>query len=326
MPRNNLDDLLNGIPSTPEQEPIQDEIPEAVNDDLSYGESDNLEPEQQQELQQDPLDEDHDHDELDQQPKHYDDYGNEIPAPRMYSEEEKDELINKAVRERLARLKMPAQQATYEPEGYQQPNQYQQPYQPPMTPQQTQAYAQGFQYNESSEVPFDVQLNYYIDSRIDLATKNKEREADRTQKMLLKQQEEQANQEFVEKVHAGMGRFSDFQQTVSVQPFTEDMLRGVRSFKDPAAFIYAASKQQSAELQRIAQIQDPYAQIVEIGKLEERMRKNKPTTQAPRPIQRTTGNASAPAPKQQQKKPSIDDLLMASDAKRLQDRRDRLRR
>ena len=63
------------------------------------------------------------------------------------------------------------------------------------------------------------------------------------------------------------------------------MVIATRGMQDPAAFIYAAAKTQAPELERISRIQDPISQVVELGRLEERMRKSRASvSQAPRPI------------------------------------------
>jgi len=72
------------------------------------------------------------------------------------------------------------------------------------------------------------------------------------------------------------------------------MTYALRGLPDPAAFIYAASKRHPQELARISQIGDPAAQIMEMGRLEERMRKSAPSTKAPRPVSKSRDDASMP--------------------------------
>ena len=64
--------------------------------------------------------------------------------------------------------------------------------------------------------------------------------------------------------------------------------------------------------------------MTEMGRLEERMRKNKPTTKAPKPLGRTPEDAHAPQPKKKEE-PNGDDLLARADAKRLNTVKQRLR-
>ena len=130
------------------------------------------------------------------------------------------------------------------------------------------------------------------------------------------QKEQKAEAEFVEKFTHGMERFNDFRDVVSAQPVTDAMTLALRGVNDPAAFIYAASKRHPAELQRISQIKDPYSQIVEMGKLEERMKKQPQGTQAPRPISRNTENAPM-AEKKKSGEPSIEDLIARSEQKKI---------
>jgi hypothetical protein len=94
---------------------------------------------------------------------------------------------------------------------------------------------------------------------------------------------------------------------------------------DPAAFLYAAAKRQPKELERISKLRDPYAQMTEIGKLEERMRRNKSTTNAPRPLGRTQDDAPSKEVKKS-KEPSIEDLIRQSESKKLSKMRGRAAR
>jgi hypothetical protein len=94
------------------------------------------------------------------------------------------------------------------------------------------------------------------------------------------------------------------------------MTLATRAMADPAAFLYAAAKRAPQDLERISKIRDPYAQMTEMGKLEERMRRNKPATQAPRPLGRTIDNAPENAPKKKSE-PTIEDLIARADAKKI---------
>ena len=96
------------------------------------------------------------------------------------------------------------------------------------------------------------------------------------------------------------------------------MTLATRAMADPAAFLYAAAKRNPEELERISKLRDPYAQMTEMGKLEERMRRNKPTTNAPRPLSRTTEDVGLPEPKKQNKaEETIEDLIAKADAKKM---------
>jgi hypothetical protein len=93
---------------------------------------------------------------------------------------------------------------------------------------------------------------------------------------------------------------------------------------NPAAFLYAAAKRNPQELERISKIRDPFAQAREMGNLESSMRRNKPTTKAPRPLGRTPEDATTNA-KPKEKDRSGDDLLAGADAKRLSATKTRMR-
>lgn len=222
--------------------------------------------------------------------KSFDEYGNEKPAPRTYTEDEVNERINKAIRERLAR-------------GNHQANQ-----QP--TQKQIEQQAKDFEYDPDAEGNWQQQLEQFVEKTFEKMT----------QKQIAQQQaikEQQAEIEFRERFTQGMDRFDDFYDTVSAQPVTDAMTLALRGVKDPAAFIYAASKRHPAELQRISQLKDPYSQIVEMGKLEERMRKAPASTKAPRPLGRTVEDATTQYKKQSKSEPTIEDLISRSEQKRL---------
>jgi hypothetical protein len=103
--------------------------------------------------------------------------------------------------------------------------------------------------------------------------------------------ERQMNDEFQDKMIRGMGRYKDFNDVVGKMPISDPMLLATRQMKDPAAFIYAASKTQAKEIERIAQIPDPYYQAAEMGRLEERMRKVRMSaTGSPKPVSQIKGD------------------------------------
>ena len=125
-------------------------------------------------------------------------------------------------------------------------------------------------------------------------------------------------QEFETNFKAGLQKFHDFSDVISSLPFeiSNPMTLATRAMSDPAAFLYAAAKRQPAELERISKLRDPYAQMTEMGKLEERMRKNKPTTNAPRPLGKTLEDSPSPDIKKK-KEPTIEDMIRAADAKKV---------
>jgi hypothetical protein len=174
---------------------------------------------------------------------------------------------------------------------------------------EVQQAAKDFEYDPNAKGDWQQQLASFVKQTV---TNMQHEEVQKQQRA----QEIRAHEEFQAKFHDGMSKFPDFVEVVSSQPISDAMTIATRSMKDPAAFLYAASKRHPQELQRIANISDPYAQIAEIGKLEERMRQTKPATKAPRPIARTQGDLSVPHNKKD-REPTIEDLIARSDAKRL---------
>ncbi|MFB1501500.1 hypothetical protein [Thiocapsa sp. N5-Cardenillas] len=219
-----------------------------------------------------------------------DDYGNPEPEKKTYTEDEVNERINKAIRDRLARLERNNQQ----------------PQQQPQQVSASQASA-GFEYNPDSSQDWQQQLESFVEQTVSKMT-------GRQQQQQQQQREQQAQAEFEIKFHQGMGKFQDFTDVVGQQPITDAMTIATRAMKDPASFLYAAAKRHAPELQRISQLPDQYAQMVEMGKLEERMRKTKEATKAPRPLSATKEDTtSKPVAK---KDDGIDALIAQSDAKR----------
>lgn len=219
----------------------------------------------------------------------HDEYGNERPKQesKTYTEDEVNERINKAVRERLARM-----------EKNQQPTQH----------QQQQAADAGFEYDENSNQDWQQQLKQFIRQT------NEEVQREQQQQQ-QSQREQRAQMEFEEKFSNGMGKFHDFREVVGQQPITDAMTVATRTMKDPAAFLYAASKRHASDLQRISNIQDPYAQIVEVGRLEERMKKAKETSKAPRPLGQTREDSTVREP--EKKELSIEEMMAQADERKL---------
>ncbi len=141
------------------------------------------------------------------------------------------------------------------------------------------------------------------------------------QQQVQSRKEAEIHQEFESNFGRGMQKFDDFAEVVGGQPIDDAMTLALRGMSDPAAFIYAAAKRNPQELERISKLRDPYARMVEMGKLEERMRKNKPTTKAPRPLGRARDDSTTPNQTKKKSEPSIEDLIAKADAKKLQRRR-----
>jgi hypothetical protein len=212
-----------------------------------------------------------------------DEYGNEIKPPRTYTEEE----VQSMIRDRLSRGR------------YAEQTPYQQPAAPiSQQPQQSQ------QVDQEGSENWEQQLVDFIDRRLETKQQEEQRKAH-------EYQEAQIQAQFQDKFSAGMSKYHDFHEIVGNKPITDSMMLGTRGMTDPAAFIYAASKNHSEELARIAQLPDPFQQSAEIGKLEERMRKARNITSAGKPVSKVTSDMGT----KQEPKKSIDGMIL-QDAKR----------
>ena len=179
--------------------------------------------------------------------------------------------------------------------------------------------AQDFEYDPTARGDWQQQLASFVKQTVNSMTQEQEESKSR-------QQEAQIQAEFEGKFRNGMERFDDFRDVIDALPFeiSNPMTLATRSMDNPAAFLYAAAKRHPQELERISKLRDPYAQMTEMGKLDERMRKNKPTTKAPRPLGRTQEDATTKT-KPKEKDTSGDDLLAKADAKRMSVAKTRLR-
>lgn len=198
-----------------------------------------------------------------------DDYGNPISPAKTYSEAEVQQMI----RDRLKRGNHTEQQ------------------------QQVQEATKDFKADPASEDSWETQLEGFIEKTLSKIN-SKQHETD------WRKKEEATQAEFEDKFTSGMEKYSDFKDVVSNKPITNSMMLAARSMQDPAAFIYAACKQHPGEVERIAKLQDPVAQIAEVGRLEERMKKAKMITKAPAPPKKVLGDASSDMPKR-----SVDQLI-----------------
>jgi hypothetical protein len=171
--------------------------------------------------------------------------------------------------------------------------------------------AKDFEYDPDAKGDWQQQLAQFVRHEVKAMARNEQEEQKR-------HEEAQVQTEFEAKFKKGMNKFDDFSEVISSLPceITNPMTLATRSMENPAAFIYAAAKRHPQELERISRIRDPYGQMMEMGKLEERMRKSKPTTKAPRPLGRTPEDATVKS-KPKERDSSGDDLLAKADAKRL---------
>ncbi len=211
-----------------------------------------------------------------------DDYGNKVPKGKVYTEEQVQAMIRK-------RLKLSQEEK-------QQPQQQQ--YQPPA--QQ----AEGFEHDPNNEQPWEIQLENHIKQTVQKLETEKAQVAWQTE-------QHRAQADFEHRFSSGMSKYSDFSDVVAGKPITNGIMMAARSMADPAAFIYAAAKQQPKELERIAQITDPYVLAAEVGRLEERMKKARTISKAPKPPTKTKGDIADKGMIKQ----NLDDLIRM-DAKR----------
>jgi hypothetical protein len=264
MALTNIDEKLLNLPPLEKQPetPMENESPK-----IEYVEPEDNAPEQHVEtLQNEAIvaqnqDKDiNDNDETD-------DYGikAEKKEERVFKQSEVEEMVRERLhreRERLAR-----EQAQYQ------------------QPMQQQAQQEKFQYNDESNDTWEVQLERFIDKTL-------ERRESRLTEQNWQAQEQYNQAQFEVKFNAGAAKYSDFESVVMGKSLTPSMVLATRGMADPAAFVYAAAKLQPQELDRISKINDLYAQTLELGRLEERMRKTtKSTSTAPKPIKAVTGDS-----------------------------------
>lgn len=212
-----------------------------------------------------------------------DEYGNELPPPKMYTEEE----LNRIIRERVSRFER---------------NQASQ-LNSPISQSQKQASETGAE--ESPD--WQQELKGFIKNTLSELTVQEQE-----QQRIMQEQKELA--EFEAKFQQGMSRYADFVDVVSKQPITDAMTHATRGMQDPTAFLYAAAKKAPEELQRISKL-NPYAQMIEMGKLEMKLKANKPVTNSPRPLAKTKEDVTAGYKETGSK--TVDDLIAESARKKL---------
>lgn len=244
------------IPAEPEQEEKDPQEDEEDVDSEEKEEEKEPEDSKEEEAEGDKASADSKEEEVDE-------YGTKVGKKKLYTEEE----VQRMIRDRLSRGKnAPAPQNA-----------------------EVAAVAKDFTPDESSSDSWQTQLEDFIETTI----------AKREQKAKDAEWEtrERAQQaEFEDKFTSGMVKYKDFETVVRDKPITNAMMLATRSMNDPAAFIYAAAKQHPKELARIAEIQDPLAQGVEMGRLEERMKKARNLPSSPKPAKVISGDASNSLP------------------------------
>lgn len=306
MSTTSIDDLLLGAktpthPQTPENQP--EETPHDAQDLDDY-ESDEVHAE---DATPDPVDDDSGDDAETQETtertsKEYDEYGN--PKERM----------SKGMKERLDRKEKQHQRDILQRES--EINALRAQLANQGVNAQVQQAAKDFEYDPEAQGDWQHQLSSLVKHTIN---EMKTEELSHHQKQIDAQKQAtdaQAHREFEGRFTQGMERFSDFRDVVSSQPIDDAMTLALRGMDDPASFIYAAAKRTPKELERISKLPDPYVRMVEMGKLEERMRRNKAITTAPRPLSRSNDDGGMPEPKRKSE-PTIEELIAKADAKKL---------
>ncbi len=220
-----------------------------------------------------------------------DDYGNKVPKSKTYTEEEVQAMIRKRLKlhheERQTQEQRPTVQELRDKH---------------LTNEE-------FQHEQSSEQPWEVQLESHIKQTVQKIETEKQQHA-------WQAEQQRAQADFEHRFTGGMAKYADFSEVVSGKPITNGIMMAARSMPDPAAFIYAAAKQQPKELERIAAITDPYVLAAEVGRLEERMKKARLVSKAPKPPTKTRGDIADKG----NVRGNLDDLIR-SDAKRKMSRR-----
>lgn len=194
-----------------------------------------------------------------------DEYGNPIAKSKTYTEEE----VNQMIRDRLSR-------------GRHADN-------PPLAPNQVQKVkqaAEDFEADPNSGESWETQLKNYVRQTLNEVTQEQAESQ-------WRQQEAARQAEFESKFTTGMKKYGDFHQVVADKPITDSMMLATRSLENPAAFIYGASKMHPGEIERISRISDPYVQASEIGRLHERMvKERKVVSAAPKPVAAPKGDVT----------------------------------
>lgn len=282
--------------------PLQPQTPENKNLEYEQAASETLESQIADEKQDDavssPVEEEKEEEEQPEQAHEesktsVDEYGNKLPKKesKTYTEEEHREAVNRAIRERLERLER--SQSRNQDSSRQ-------------TPQASKEF-QAPQGEESGD--WQEQLKSFIrQTNEELAY-----EQARIQNEARLAAEQEA---FQHRFQTGMQDFSDFHEVVGNKPFTDAMVLATKALSHPAHFMYAASKTMPQEIERIARIASPEVQMVEIGKLEERLKKSKPVTSAPKPISRSKEDAHI-KPKAKPTAPTIEDMMQDFENKRV---------
>lgn len=276
-----IDDLLHAKPTEIETESKDADVEEIE----AQGESHDYDASEETETQHDETEESEEEEASEDSPK-FDEYGNEIdeePATELYQAQ-------------------PAQQERYytEQELNERINQA-------VRKRLKESRSQDDDYsNDEGVANFQEQLKNMVASTIT--------DLQRQQALQYQQEVELKRQaEFEAKFMNGTKRFKDYKAVIQNKPINDYMFNATRHMNDPSGFIYTACKRAPEEIERIAKLNDPYTQIAEIAKLEEKLKAKKQTTKAPKPVKTTKGDATT---KEKAARPR--DILAAADSERWQ--------
>jgi hypothetical protein len=208
------------------------------------------------------------------------DYGIvEVKKPqKMYTEEE----FNARIRDRLSRVK-----------------------QQPAAPEPVKEVVASTDENE----PWQVEMKDFI-------KKTNEEERQQENNRIMRQEAEREQLEFQDKFDRGVSKYQDFSDVTYGKSITQAMMIATKELENPADFIYAACKLYPDEVSRIASITNPLKQLVEVGKLDERMRKSTKATSAPRPLGRITSDGGEIVPEQKKSTNDLEDRIKQHAAKK----------
>lgn len=213
-------------------------------------------------------------------PLDVDEYGNPVEKSKTYTEEEVQAMIRKRLKDRHAEQPAPAAQEK-----------------------------KAAQTGEETDIAWKDELKEVIkETAQEVERESREKE--------WRRNEEVAHAEFESKFSTSMQKYGDFENVVAGKPITAAMMVATRDMRDPAAFLYAACKQNPGEIERIAKIPNAVTQAVEIGRLEERMKKARVITSAPAPAKRISGDATFEPPRQ-----DIDSLIHSHGKSKIRDNR-----
>jgi hypothetical protein len=214
-----------------------------------------------------------------------DEYGNPTEKPKMYTQEE----VERMMRERLSRGRH-----TEQP-----------------TKAEVNEVVKDFKADPNSAESWEQQLEEFVEKTIE------KRQAKLSEKQ-WREEESIKQADFEAKFTTGMNKYNDFHDVVRGKPIDDVMMLATRNLKDPAAFIYGASKLHPQELQRISGIKDPYQKAAEIGALHEKMIKNKNlASKAGKPLEAPKGDL----PTKTYERPSLEYLIDQHGKQKLNNRR-----